>query len=54
MTQLVGVFFEKVLNHFGFHRKMVDWIMTYVSTSSFSLCVNEELHGYFNPGGGGG
>ncbi|KAJ0770489.1 putative RNA-directed DNA polymerase [Helianthus annuus] len=40
-------FLENVLVWFGFHHKMVKWIMTCVSTVSYSLCINGSLHGYF-------
>jgi hypothetical protein len=40
-------FLKSVLSGFGFHLTMVDWIMTCVSSTSFSICVNGELHGYF-------
>nr|GEX21047.1 hypothetical protein [Tanacetum cinerariifolium] len=32
---------------FGFHHKMVNWIMTCVSTTTYSICVNGDLHGWF-------
>ncbi|XP_071695536.1 secreted RxLR effector protein 78-like [Rutidosis leptorrhynchoides] len=40
-------FLEVVLTRFGVHRVMVRWIMKYISTVSFSLNINGELHGYF-------
>ncbi|XP_022019376.1 uncharacterized protein LOC110919413 [Helianthus annuus] len=40
-------FLESVLLRFGFHRKMVKWIMTCVSTVSYSLCINGDIHGFF-------
>ncbi|GJV30013.1 hypothetical protein Tco_1386461 [Tanacetum coccineum] len=40
-------FLETVLLAFGFHIKMVAWIMECVSTTSFSLSINGTLHGYF-------
>ncbi|XP_022030851.1 uncharacterized protein LOC110931782 [Helianthus annuus] len=40
-------FLEKVLKAFGFHDKMVAWVMACVSTTSFSLSINGNLHGYF-------
>ncbi|KAJ0453055.1 putative RNA-directed DNA polymerase [Helianthus annuus] len=40
-------FLETVLTRFGFHRKMVKWIMTCVSTVSYSLCINGNIHGFF-------
>ncbi|XP_021991414.1 uncharacterized protein LOC110888182 [Helianthus annuus] len=40
-------FLETILKRFGFHCKMVKWIMTCVTTVSYSLSINGELHGYF-------
>ncbi|KAJ0711326.1 putative RNA-directed DNA polymerase [Helianthus annuus] len=40
-------FLESILHRFGFHRKMVNWIMTCVTTVSYSLSINGDLHGYF-------
>ncbi|GJU49824.1 hypothetical protein Tco_1219379, partial [Tanacetum coccineum] len=40
-------FLKQVLLCFGFHVKMVDWIMECVSTTSFSISINGSLHGYF-------
>nr|GEU28761.1 hypothetical protein [Tanacetum cinerariifolium] len=40
-------FLKEVLLAFGFHVRMVDWIMEYVTTTSFSLSINGTLHGYF-------
>ncbi|GKF87480.1 putative reverse transcriptase domain, reverse transcriptase zinc-binding domain protein, partial [Tanacetum coccineum] len=36
-----------ILIEFGFHVRMVMWIIECVSTTSFSLCINGSLHGYF-------
>ncbi|XP_021992554.1 uncharacterized protein LOC110889344 [Helianthus annuus] len=41
-------FLEAILVRFGFHRKMVAWIMACVTTVSYSVSVNGELHGYFS------
>ncbi|GKB18900.1 sodium/hydrogen exchanger 6 [Tanacetum coccineum] len=40
-------FLETILVGFGFHPKMVQCIMVYVSGASYSICVNGNLHGYF-------
>ncbi|GJV55861.1 RNA-directed DNA polymerase, eukaryota, reverse transcriptase zinc-binding domain protein [Tanacetum coccineum] len=45
-------FFEKALRMFGFHSKMIGWIMICVSTPSYSICINGERHGYFKGGRG--
>ncbi|GKC65802.1 RNA-directed DNA polymerase, eukaryota, reverse transcriptase zinc-binding domain protein, partial [Tanacetum coccineum] len=33
-------FMKQCLFHFGFHKKMIDWIMNYLSSPSFSINVN--------------
>ncbi|GJZ66902.1 hypothetical protein Tco_0630142 [Tanacetum coccineum] len=40
-------FLKEVLIAFGFHDRMVGWIMECVTTTSFSLSINGVLHGYF-------
>ncbi|XP_022030689.1 uncharacterized protein LOC110931611 [Helianthus annuus] len=40
-------FLESILKKFGFHHKMINWIMTCVTSVSYSLSINGELHGYF-------
>ncbi|MFS7899786.1 putative RNA-directed DNA polymerase [Helianthus anomalus] len=40
-------FLHNCLVHFGFPRKMIDWIMTCVTTPSFSIAVNGEHKGFF-------
>ncbi|XP_021991697.1 uncharacterized protein LOC110888476 [Helianthus annuus] len=40
-------FLKNVLIGFGFNGIMVDWIMLCVSTASYSICVNGNIHGYF-------
>ncbi|GJV99694.1 putative RNA-directed DNA polymerase [Tanacetum coccineum] len=40
-------FLETILVGFGFHPKMVKWIMVCVSGSSYSISVNGNLHGWF-------
>ncbi|GJT92641.1 hypothetical protein Tco_1081486 [Tanacetum coccineum] len=40
-------FLEKILIGFGFHDRMVKWIMECVTTSSYSICINGSLYGYF-------
>lgn len=40
-------FLEEVLVGFGFHTKMIKWIMACVSSTSFSININGDLHGYF-------
>nr|GFA83645.1 hypothetical protein [Tanacetum cinerariifolium] len=41
-------FLGKILKHFGFHPIMVKWIMTCVTSTSFSLSINGDIHGCFN------
>ncbi|GKA05135.1 RNA-directed DNA polymerase, eukaryota, reverse transcriptase zinc-binding domain protein [Tanacetum coccineum] len=45
-------FLEETLGKFGFHRKMVTWIMTCVKSTSFSICLNGDMHGFFKGGRG--
>nr|GEU65982.1 hypothetical protein [Tanacetum cinerariifolium] len=40
-------FLRMILVGFRFHERMVGWIMKCVTTTSFSICVNGSLHGYF-------
>ncbi|GJR76641.1 hypothetical protein Tco_0089006 [Tanacetum coccineum] len=40
-------FLKEVLLAFGFHARMVSWIMECVTTTSFSLSINGTIHGYF-------
>ncbi|GJW28398.1 putative RNA-directed DNA polymerase, eukaryota, reverse transcriptase zinc-binding domain protein [Tanacetum coccineum] len=40
-------FLKTILVGFGFHPKMVQWIMVCVSGASYSISVNGNLHGYF-------
>nr|GEX73429.1 hypothetical protein [Tanacetum cinerariifolium] len=40
-------FLRMILVGFGFHERMVGWIMECVTTTSFSICVNGSLQGYF-------
>ncbi|GJV14338.1 RNA-directed DNA polymerase, eukaryota, reverse transcriptase zinc-binding domain protein [Tanacetum coccineum] len=45
-------FLEDILGKFGFHRRMVDWIMTCVKSTTFTICLNGELNGFFKGGRG--
>ncbi|GJS84290.1 sodium/hydrogen exchanger 6 [Tanacetum coccineum] len=40
-------FLDTILVGFGFHPKMVYWIMVCISGASYSICVNGNLHGWF-------
>ncbi|GKA98535.1 RNA-directed DNA polymerase, eukaryota, reverse transcriptase zinc-binding domain protein [Tanacetum coccineum] len=40
-------FMEQCLIHFGFHKSMIAWIMSCLSSPSFSINVNGNCHGYF-------
>ncbi|GJY03648.1 hypothetical protein Tco_0369588 [Tanacetum coccineum] len=40
-------FLENILGCFGFPNTMIKWIMSCVSSTSFSLCINGNIHGYF-------
>nr|GEX58904.1 RNA-directed DNA polymerase, eukaryota, reverse transcriptase zinc-binding domain protein [Tanacetum cinerariifolium] len=45
-------FLEDILRGFGFHGRMVDWVMKCVTTTSFSICINGESCGYCKGGRG--
>ncbi|GJT28012.1 putative reverse transcriptase domain, reverse transcriptase zinc-binding domain protein [Tanacetum coccineum] len=40
-------FLNDILIGFGFHPRMIGWIMECVTSTSFSLSINGCLHGYF-------
>lgn len=40
-------FLRSILVHFGFHRTMINWIMACVTSTSFSISNNGDMHGYF-------
>nr|GFC97553.1 putative RNA-directed DNA polymerase, eukaryota, reverse transcriptase zinc-binding domain protein [Tanacetum cinerariifolium] len=40
-------FLREVLIGFGFHDRMIAWIIECVSTTSFSISINGSLHGHF-------
>ncbi|GJZ08989.1 putative RNA-directed DNA polymerase, eukaryota, reverse transcriptase zinc-binding domain protein [Tanacetum coccineum] len=40
-------FLHDMLVGFGFHPRMIGWIMECVTSTSFSLSINGSLHGYF-------
>lgn len=40
-------FLRDILVQFGFHEIMVHWIMECVTSASFSLSINGNIHGYF-------
>ncbi|GKE04927.1 RNA-directed DNA polymerase, eukaryota, reverse transcriptase zinc-binding domain protein, partial [Tanacetum coccineum] len=45
-------FLENILKGFGFHETMVKWIITCVTTTSFSISINGVSSGYFRGGRG--
>ncbi|PWA89784.1 RNA-directed DNA polymerase, eukaryota, Reverse transcriptase zinc-binding domain protein [Artemisia annua] len=45
-------FLEQILVQYGFHEKMVRWIMVCITTAKFSVCINGERKGYFSSGRG--
>ena len=45
-------FLKKVLECFGFHSKMVGWIMQCVTSTAFTLSINGDTIGFFKGGGG--
>ncbi|GJV82914.1 hypothetical protein Tco_1522812 [Tanacetum coccineum] len=40
-------FLDRILRGFGFHQIMIKWIMVCVTSPSFSICINGDVHGYF-------
>ncbi|GJR31859.1 RNA-directed DNA polymerase, eukaryota, reverse transcriptase zinc-binding domain protein [Tanacetum coccineum] len=40
-------FMENCLINFGFHKGMIKWIMECVFTTSYSISVNGDIHGFF-------
>ncbi|GJV90083.1 RNA-directed DNA polymerase, eukaryota, reverse transcriptase zinc-binding domain protein [Tanacetum coccineum] len=45
-------FLEDILVKFRFHKKMISWIMTCVKSTSFPICLNGDMHGFFKRGRG--
>nr|GEU79955.1 hypothetical protein [Tanacetum cinerariifolium] len=45
-------FLKEVLLMVGFHETMVHWIMTCITSASFSICINGEIKGFFEGGRG--
>ena len=45
-------FLEQILVQYGFHQKMVRWIMVCIITAKFTVCINGERKGYFASGRG--
>ncbi|GJT20143.1 RNA-directed DNA polymerase, eukaryota, reverse transcriptase zinc-binding domain protein [Tanacetum coccineum] len=45
-------FLEDILRKFGFPNMMFKWIMACITSSTFSICLNGEIHGYFKGGRG--
>ncbi|GKD89732.1 putative RNA-directed DNA polymerase, eukaryota, reverse transcriptase zinc-binding domain protein, partial [Tanacetum coccineum] len=41
------LFLKDILTGFGFHHRMIGWIMECVTTTSFSLSINGCSHGFF-------
>nr|GEW44191.1 RNA-directed DNA polymerase, eukaryota, reverse transcriptase zinc-binding domain protein [Tanacetum cinerariifolium] len=49
---LIRRFLKDIFKQFGFSTKMIKWIMACVSTTKFSININEEREGYFSGGRG--
>ncbi|GJW84354.1 RNA-directed DNA polymerase, eukaryota, reverse transcriptase zinc-binding domain protein [Tanacetum coccineum] len=45
-------FLKEILEMFGFHKTMVNWIMTCITSTKFSINMNGERVGYFKGGRG--
>ncbi|GJU28485.1 aspartic peptidase [Tanacetum coccineum] len=39
-------FLERILTCFGFHPNMIKWIMACVTSTSFSISINGDVHGF--------
>ncbi|GKB97474.1 hypothetical protein Tco_0983611 [Tanacetum coccineum] len=44
---IIALIPKQTLMGFGFHDRMIHWIMECVTSTSFSLSINGVLHGYF-------
>ncbi|GJU50139.1 putative RNA-directed DNA polymerase, eukaryota, reverse transcriptase zinc-binding domain protein [Tanacetum coccineum] len=40
-------FLDRILTGFGFHPDMIKWIMACVTSTTFSISINGDIHGYF-------
>lgn len=40
-------FLGEILFRFGFHEKLIKWIMKCVETVSYSININGNVHGFF-------
>ncbi|GJX82267.1 hypothetical protein Tco_0331748 [Tanacetum coccineum] len=40
-------FLGHILKCFGFHRVMIKWVMACVTSTSFSISINGDIHGFF-------
>ncbi|GKF39418.1 putative reverse transcriptase domain, reverse transcriptase zinc-binding domain protein, partial [Tanacetum coccineum] len=40
-------FLGTILKSFGFHHTMIKWIMACVTSASFSISINGNIHGFF-------
>ncbi|GJT33307.1 RNA-directed DNA polymerase, eukaryota, reverse transcriptase zinc-binding domain protein [Tanacetum coccineum] len=45
-------FLKEIMLLVRFHETMVSWIMTCISSASFSICINGEIKGFFKGGKG--
>lgn len=46
------IFLENIMLKIGFDQCMVNWIMEYLSTVSYSVIINGEAKGYIQPSWG--
>lgn len=45
-------FLSCILHNFGFPDRMIQWILTCVTTPHYTICVNGDRYGYFSGGKG--
>nr|GEY22936.1 hypothetical protein [Tanacetum cinerariifolium] len=46
MIQWIGDSWIAFLRAFSFYPTMVKWVMSYVTSTSYSICINEDMHGF--------
>lgn len=47
--RLEWTFIREVMERLGFHQKVVEWMMQYITTVTYSFLVNNEVTGDVHP-----